>query len=75
MRSIYHVEPSPTHRTGDDPPEWLVLSFCHARAAGLPTGTFREFCQRQLPLVALASRLTTEVVLHTLVCPNLRSMN
>ena len=54
-------------------PEWLLLAFCHAKASGCPVGTADEFCRRNLSLVALGSRLTTEAVIVMLLCPPDRS--
>jgi hypothetical protein len=53
---------------------WLLLSYCHARAAGYPAISADEFCRRNLPLAALGARLTTEPVILSLVTPHSRSM-
>lgn len=54
-------------------PEWLLLSYCHARAAGFPTGTAHEFCRRNLPLLPLADRLTCTTVIWSVAIPAPRS--
>lgn len=49
-------------------PEPLLIAFIRARAAGLPTGSVPHFCQRNTAFVQLAGRLTTDVVIQTLLC-------
>jgi hypothetical protein len=51
------------------PPTCLILAYGHARQAGLPWCSFRDFCRRHLALSPLGPRLTTEVVLRTLILP------
>ncbi len=53
--------------------EWLLLAYCHARAAGYPPVGADEFCRRHLPLAPLADRLTTEAVIVSLLPPKPRS--
>ena len=47
--------------------EWLLLCYCHTRAAGHAVGSADSFCRRNLALAPLADRLTTEQVIASLV--------
>ena len=73
MSRSYHGTPAGEQQRHAEHPECLLLSYCHARTAGLPAGAVHEFCTRFLPLVQLADRLTTEIVLRTLLFPSNRS--
>lgn len=48
---------------------WLLLSYCHARAAGHPAISADAYCRRHLPLAPLGARLTTEAVILSLLMP------
>jgi hypothetical protein len=69
MTQFYH---GPA-KDGEPPPltrhDWMLASYCHARALDLPAGMAAEYCRRYLPLGFLGARLTTEIVLRSLVFP------
>jgi len=65
-------QPRSQHRLARHP-EWLLLSYCHAKAGGYPVGSANGFCRRHLPLAALGARLTTEAVIVSLLSPPTRS--
>lgn len=52
---------------------WLLLSYCHARTAGFPTGTVDEFCRRNLAMLPLGARLTCTAVIRSVLIPDPRS--
>ncbi len=52
-----------------DQPEWLLLAYGHARAAGVPCGTVTEFCRRHLHLLPLGPKLTCTAVITTFMVP------
>lgn len=69
MSRSYHGTPAGKQHPLAKHPEWLLIAYCHARAAGLPAGSADQFCTQHLAFASLADRLTTEVVLFTLLFP------
>ncbi len=69
MSSFYHSKPTSGDPPPRDPREWLILSYCHARALGLPAGSVSDYCDKHLPLMFLGPRLTTKAVICSLMFP------
>jgi hypothetical protein len=67
MTAFYHAGTSAGEH--EPPSTWLHLCYCHARAAGLPQCTVRDFFRRHIALASLGPKLTTEVVIRTLILP------
>ncbi len=67
MSASYHGGSTAGQPTGHS--QWLHMAYCHARASGLPQCRVDDFCRRHLYLAPLGPKLTTEVVLRTLILP------
>lgn len=68
MSGSYHGEQRHGQRYAHHP-EWLLLAYAHARAAGVVCGSVNDFCQRHLPLLPLGDKLTTTAVITTFMSP------
>ncbi len=68
MSESYHGEQRHGQRYAHHP-EWLLLAYAHARAAGVPCGSVNEFCRRHLSLLPLGNKLTTTAVITTFIRP------
>jgi hypothetical protein len=68
MPESYHGEQRHGQRYAHHP-EWLLLAYAHARAAGVPCGSVNEFCRRHLSLLPLGNKLTTTAVITTFIRP------
>jgi hypothetical protein len=67
MSASYHGGSTAGQPTGHS--TWLYVAYVMARQRDIPYCTKAEFCRRHLSLAPLGPKLTTEVVLRTLILP------